>query len=262
MSLRPKRNTIRKKSKVASKDKEMSFWDHIEELRGTLFRSILAVVSVSVVFMCFPRQLFKAVLWPTLPDFPLYRLPGVDFSMDLINIELSAQFFVYLKVSVLCGLVLAFPYVIWELWKFVAPALYDNEKKPVRRAFLLSSGLFYIGVAVGYFVVLPVCLMFFVNFSVSDAIVNTISLGSYMSLFTSMVFLIGILFEFPTVIMALSSLGIVNRGMLRKGRKFAIVIVLVLAALITPSDPFSMFVLALPLYGLYEFSILMCRKEA
>lgn len=239
----------------------MSFWEHVEELRGTLLRSILAIVSVSVVFLCFPKQVFKAVLWPTERDFLLYRLPGVDFSMDLINIELSAQFFVYLKVSVLCGLVLAFPFVIWEIWKFVSPALYDNEKKPVRKAFLLSSGLFYLGVAVGYFVVLPVCLMFFVNFSLSDVIMNTISLGSYMSLFTSMVFLIGILFEFPTVIMALSAIGVVNRGMLRKGRKFAIVIVLVLSALITPSDPFSMFVLSIPLYGLYEFSILMCRTK-
>lgn len=260
MSPRPKKSIIRKKSKVAAK--EMSFWEHVEELRGTLLRSILAIVSVSVVFLCFPKQIFKAVLWPTESDFLLYRLPGVDFSMDLINIDLSAQFFVYLKVSVLCGLVLAFPFVIWEIWKFVSPALYDSEKKPVRKAFLLSSGLFYLGVAVGYFVVLPVCLMFFVNFSLSDVIVNTISLGSYMSLFTSMVFLIGILFEFPTVIMALSAIGVVNRGMLRKGRKFAIVIVLVLSALITPSDPFSMFVLSIPLYGLYEFSILMCRTKA
>ena len=102
--------------------------------------------------------------------------------------------------------------------------------------------------------------MFFYNFSVSDTIVNTISLGSYMSLFTSMVFLIGILFEFPTVILALSSLGIVDRSLLRKGRKYALVVVLVLAALITPSDPFSMFVLAIPLYGLFEFSILLCKQ--
>lgn len=240
----------------------MSFWDHLEELRGTLFRSIISVCVVSAVFMCFPKPLFNAVLWPTRPDFPLYRLPGVDFSMELINIELSAQFFVYLKVSVLCGVVLAFPYIIWEVWKFVAPALYDNERRPVRKAFLLSSGLFYLGVAVGYFVVLPVCLMFFMNFSVSDTIVNTISLGSYMSLFTSMVFLIGILFEFPTVIMVLSGIGVVDRPLLRKGRKYAFVIVLVLAAFITPSDPFSMFVLAIPLYGLYELSILLCKNRA
>ena len=179
----------------------------------------------------------------------------------LVNIELSAQFFVYLKVAVLCGLVLAFPFIVWEIWKFVAPALYENEKKAVRKAFWLSSGLFYIGVAVGYFVVLPVCLMFFVNFSVSDTIVNTISLSSYMSLFTSMVFLIGVLFEFPAVVLVLSSLGILNRGMLRKGRRYAVVAVLLLSALITPSDPFSMFVLAIPLYGLYELSILLCKKE-
>ena len=238
----------------------MSFWDHLEALRGTLFRSVLSVALLSVIFLCFPQTLFKAVLWPTQADFPLYRLPGVDFSMSLINIELSAQFFVYLKVSVLCGAVLAFPYIIWEIWKFISPALYQNERKAVRGAFTLSSGLFYLGVAVGYFVVLPVCLMFFVNFSVSDTIVNTISLSSYMSLFMSMVFLMGLLFEFPTVIVVLSGLGIVDRSLLRRGRKYAIVATLLLAAIITPSDPFSMFVLAIPLYGLYELSIILCKK--
>ena len=239
---------------------EMSFWDHLEALRGTIWRSVLGVLLASAAFLCFPKALFKAVLWPTQASFPLYRLPGLDFSMELINIELSAQFFVYLKVSVLCGLVVAFPYVIWEIWKFVAPALYENEKKAVRGAFSLSSALFYLGVAVGYFVVLPVCLMFFVNFSVSDTIVNTISLSSYMSLFTSMVFLIGILFEFPSVILALSSIGVISRSQLKSWRKYAFVVVLILAALITPSDPFSMFVLAIPLYGLFELSVLLCKK--
>ena len=241
-------------------DTEMSFWDHLEALRGTLFRSVLSIVMVSVVFLCIPKPLFKAVFWPTQPDFPLYRLPGVDFSMELINIELSAQFFTYMKVAVLCGVVLSFPYIIYELWKFIAPALYENEKRAVRKAFTLASGLFYLGVAVGYFVVLPVCLMFFTNFSISDAIVNTISLSSYMSMFVSMVFLIGLLFEFPTIILALSALGIVHRPLLRKGRRYAVVATLVLAAFITPSDPFSMFVLAVPLYGLYELSILLCKK--
>lgn len=245
---------------MVSGDTEMSFWDHLEALRGTIWRSVLGVALASAVFLCFPKTLFKAVLWPTQADFLLYRLPGLDFSMELINIELSAQFFVYLRVSVLCGLVVAFPFVIWEIWKFVAPALYENEKKAVRGAFGLSSALFYLGVAVGYFVVLPVCLVFFVNFSVSDAIVNTISLSSYMSLFTSMVFLIGILFEFPTVILALSSIGLLNRLQLKKWRKYAFITVLILAALITPSDPFSMFVLAIPLYGLFELSVLLCKK--
>ncbi len=246
---------------MAQKDGEMSFWDHLEALRGTLFRSVAAVVLFSIVFLCIPEPLFKVVLWPTRPDFILYHLLGLDFDMSLVNIEVSAQFFMHLKVSILCGLVVAFPYIIYEIWKFVAPALYEHEIKAVRGGFFLSSGLFYLGVAVGYLIVLPVCLMFFMNYTVSDAIANTISLSSYMSLFVSMVFLIGLLFEFPTVILVLSSMGIIYRDQLRGYRKYAFVVVLILSAFITPSDPFSMFVLAIPLYGLYEFSILLCKKR-
>ena len=247
---------------MAEKDTEMSFWDHLEALRGTLFRSVAAVALLSIVFLCIPQTLFKAVLWPTQSDFILYSMLELPFQMSLINVDISAQFFVHLKVSILCGLVLAFPYIVYEIWKFIAPALYDHEKTAIRGGFIMSSGLFYLGVAVGYFVVLPVCLMFFMNYTVSDIIANTISLSSYMSLFVSMVFLIGLLFEFPTVILVLSTIGIVNRKHLRTYRKHAIVVVLILAAFITPSDPFSMFVLAVPLYALYEFSILICRKEA
>ena len=247
---------------MAAKDSEMSFWDHLEALRGTLFRSVAAIGLCSIVFLAIPQRLFQVVLWPTQPDFILYSTLGLPFEMTLINVEVSAQFFVHLKVAILCGLVVAFPYIVYEIWRFIAPALYDHERKAVRMGFGMSSGLFYLGVAVGYFVVLPVCLMFFMNYTVSDTIANTISLSSYMSLFVSMVFLIGLLFEFPTVILVLSSMGIVTRTHLRKYRKYAFVVVLLLAAFITPSDPFSMFVLAIPLYGLYEFSIIICRKEA
>ena len=239
----------------------MSFWDHLEVLRGTLFRSVLALVLVSVIFLCIPQQLFKAVLWPTTPDFILYKWLGLDFSMSLINIEVSAQFFVHLKMALLSAAILAFPFIVWEIWKFIAPALYENEKSAVRKAFGMSSFLFYLGVAVGYFIVLPVCLMFFMNYTVSDAVQNTISLNSYISLFISMVFLIGLLFEFPTVVLVLSSLGVVTRKDLKGYRKYAFIVILILAALITPSDPFSMFVLSVPLYGLYEFSILVCKPD-
>ena len=221
----------------------MSFWDHLEVLRGTLFRSVLAVVLLSVGFLFIPEHLFRAVLYPTTADFPLYRWLHLDFRMQLVNIEVTAQFFVHLKMAVLCGVVLAFPYLIWEIWRFIAPALYEQEKKAVRTAFGLSSGLFYLGVAVGYLLVLPVCLMFFMNYSVSETVQNTISLSSYISLFTSMVFLVGMIFEFPTVILVLSSLGLVGKDTLRKYRKHAFVVILLLAAFITPSDPVSMFVL-------------------
>lgn len=242
--------------------KEMTFWDHLDELRGTLFRSLGAMCLCAVMGLIFKDFLFNGIILPpTRPDFVIYRLLGWDFTMQLINVELSAQFFAHLKAAFAAGLVISFPYVIWELWKFIAPALYAREKGPVRTAFCLSTGLFYLGVAVGYFVVLPFCLRFFLSYTVSDVVENAITLGSYMSMFFSMVLLIGIAFEFPTVVMVLGRLGVVSRKLLRKGRKYAIVLVLVLAALITPADPFSMFVLAIPLYLLYELSILLCSKS-
>jgi sec-independent protein translocase protein TatC len=241
----------------------MSFWDHLDVLRGTLFRSLAAVCLCSILGFVFKDFLFDGiVLAPSRPDFCIYRLLGWSFSMQLINVEVSAQFFVHLKAAFAVGVVLAFPYIIWELWRFLEPALYAGEKRPVRLAFLLSTGLFYLGVVVGYFIVLPVCLQFFMNYTVSDAVANTITIGSYMSMFFSMVLLIGIAFEFPSVVLVLNRLGVLSRELLRKGRRYAVVVVLVLSALITPADPFSMFVLAFPLYFLYELSILLCSKSA
>ncbi len=241
---------------------KMSFWDHLDELRGTLFRSILYLCICTVPGLVFKDFLFdKIILAPTEPGFCVYRLLGWDFSMKLINVELSAQFFVHLRAAVSVGLILAFPLIVWELWRFILPALYEREKKALRSAFLLAGVLFYVGVLVGYFFVLPVCLNFFTGYSVSEGVQNAITLSSYMSAFMSMVLLIGLVFEFPTVVLALSKLGLVDRGMLRKGRSYALVAILVVSALVTPSDPVSMLVLALPLYGLYELSILMSNER-
>ena len=241
---------------------EMSFWDHLEALRGTLFRSILAICAFTILAFCFKKFLFDViVLAPVTSEFLTYRLLGIDLSMKLVNIEISTQFFVHLKVAAAAGLVFSFPFIVYELWKFIAPALYRKEKRAVRKAFGMSTGLFYIGVLVGYYVVLPMCLNFFVDYKVSETVENTISLSSYISLFMSMVLMIGITFEFPTVIMVLSSMGLVTRDSLRGLRKHAIVVVLCISAIITPADPLSMIVLAIPLYALYEFSILCARKE-
>ena len=244
-------------------EREMSFWDHLDVLCGTLFRAIGAVCVCSVLGFIFKDFLFDGVvLAPSRPDFITYRLLGWSFTMQLINVEVSAQFFVHLKAAFAVGVIVAFPYVVWELWRFLAPALYEREKRPVRTAFTMSTGLFYLGVLVGYFIVLPVCLQFFMNYTVSETVVNTITIGSYMSMFFSMVLLIGVAFEFPTVVLVLNRLGVLSRRMLRKGRRYAAVVVLVLSALITPADPFSMFVLAIPLYFLYELSILLCSRSA
>lgn len=241
---------------------QMNFWDHLDVLRGTLFRSVLSVCICSCFGLIFKDILFEdIILAPTRPGFCVYRMLGWDFDMSLINVEVSAQFFVHIKTAFMVGLVLAFPYIIWEIWKFVAPALYATEKKALRLAFVLASALFYIGVLMGYYVVLPVCLNFFMNYTVSDMVSNTITLNSYISMFITMVLMIGLVFEFPTIVLALSRLGILERENLRQGRKIAFVVILVIAALITPADPVSMFVLAVPMYLLYELSILLCSSQ-
>ena len=246
----------------SGKDQEMSFWDHLEELRGTIFRSILAICLFSVLGFVFKRVLFHVVLLPASQDFFIYRLLGWTFDLELINVEVSAQFFVHLQAACGAGLIIAFPYVIWELWKFISPALYTKEKKAAGGAFLMATGLFYLGVAVGYFLVLPACVQFFLNYSVSDQVTNSITIGSYMSMFTSTVLMIGVAFEFPTVIWLLSKIGLLTREQLRKGRRYALVGVLVIAAIVTPADPLSMLIVAAPLYLLYEIAILLCSKSS
>lgn len=248
---------------MASEGKELTFWDHLDELRGTLLRSLAVVCIMTVFGLVFRHFVFDSIiLAPTHKDFFIYRWFHLSREINVVNLEISGQFLVHLKVSFMLGLVLAFPYVIWEIWRFIAPALYQDEKRGVSRAFLLSSGLFYLGVAVGYFILLPVCLVFFQGYTVSDAVLNTFSLQSYISLFGSMVLLIGVVFEFPMLIMALSAIGVVNRSMLRKGRRYALVAVLIVAAFVTPADLGSMLIVSVPLYGLYELSILFCKDKA
>lgn len=241
---------------------EMTFWDHLEELRTSIFR-ILAVYAASVFVLFFFKDFIfsDVILAPSRSDFFLYRLLGADFFMTLVNIEVTAQFMIHIKVTLIAALILTFPYIIYEIWRFISPALYDREKKAVSGAFLFASMLFYLGVAVGYMMVFPLMLNFFSGYQISPEISNTFSLTSYISLFTSMVLIFGLVFEFPSLIAVLSSLRVVSKETLKKYRRHAICAVLILAAVITPTgDPFSLIVVSIPLYILYEFSVLICRK--
>ena len=248
---------------MAEETQQMTFWDHLEDLRKSLFRVAAALVAVTATLFFFKDFLFDdVILAPSNGDFFLYRLIGTDFNLSLVNLEVAAQFIIHMKTTFVCALILTIPYIIYELWRFIAPALYENEKKAIRGAFTFASVLFYTGIAVGYCVIFPIMLNFFVNYQVSADIPNTFSLGSYMSLFISTMLTFGLVFEFPTVIAVLSGLGIVTRNMLRQYRRHAICAVVILAALITPSgDPFSLMVVCVPLYFLYEFSILICKKS-
>ena len=151
--------------------------------------------------------------------------------------------------------------MIWEIWKFIAPALYQNEKKAMRGVFLAASFLFYLGLYIGYVLIVPISLNFFLGYKISEAVVNTISLTSYISLFTSTTLAFGIVFEFPAVVVILNKLGLVYKDTMKKYRKHAIVAVLCIAAIITPADPFSMLIAAAPLLLLYEASVLFCKPR-
>jgi sec-independent protein translocase protein TatC len=242
---------------------EMTFWDHLEDLRKCIFRILGVFASAVVVLFFFKNFLFdQLILAPSKSDFFLYQLLGADFSMTLVNIEVAAQFLIHIRITLICALIVTFPFIIYQLWRFIAPALYENEKRTVKGAFAFASVLFYVGVAVGYALVFPLMLNFFSGYQVSPDIPNTFSLTSYISLFTSLVLTFGIVFEFPTVVAVLSSMGMLTKEGLSSYRKHAICVVLVLAAVITPSgDPFSLMVVSVPLYLLYEFSILICRKR-
>ena len=240
----------------------MTFWDHLDVLRKSLIRIAVALIGVTVVLFFFKDFLFgNVVLAPSESTFWLYRILGLDFNLSLVNIEVAAQFMIHMKVTFVCALILTFPYIVYELWKFIAPALYDNERKAIRGAFSFASVLFYIGLTVGYTVIFPLMINFFAGYQVTPDVPNTFSLSSYISLFSSTVLIFGIVFQFPTLIAVLSALGVVTREALRQYRRHAVCAVVVLAALITPSgDPFSLLVVTIPLYMLYEFSILICKR--
>lgn len=242
-------------------ESEMSFWDHLEELRGTLVRSALAVLVLSTVAFCFKSFIFdKIIFLPTRSDFFLYRALGIPLEMKLVNVNVTAQFFVHLKMAFGLGLIASVPYILYEIWKFVAPAFYENEKKACRKAFLGGGVLFYVGIAVGFILIVPLALQFFLNYSVSDLVENTITLNSYISLLSSTVLLFGLVFEFPMLVVLLSALGVIHRDLLKRYRKHAFIGILIVAAIVTPADPLSMIVAAIPLWLLWELSILLCRK--
>ena len=184
------------------------------------------------------------------------------FGVELINIQLASQFFIHISTSFWLAIVVTFPWLVYQLWTFVRPALYINERKGIRMAFTFGTMMFYLGVAVGYFVVFPVTLRFLAEYQVSAMVPNQISLDSYMDTFFGMLLVMGIVFELPLVAWTLSAVGMLHRGVLRRYRRHAIVALLVAAAFITPTgDPFTLTIVFLPLYMLYEISILIVKRD-
>ena len=258
-------------------EQEMTFWDHLEELRWMLFRVVIALVVFAVgAFIIMPWFFDNVIMAPAKPDFFLYEslcklsqkipfLPDFcnnDFKIDMVNLELTAPFLRHLSTSGWVALVLICPYILFELWRFVGPALLEHEKKSARWVFLFGSIMFFIGCVVGYSVIFPMTLRFLYTYTLSDIIHNQISLDSYLDNFLMMILIMGLVFEMPLISWLLSQVGILKRSFYKKYRRHAIVILLTAAAVITPTgDPFTLSLVFFPMYGLYELSIFLVKKD-
>lgn len=258
-------------------ENELTFWEHLEVLRRVLFRIIGVWFVLAVVYFAAMPYLFdNVILAPCHNDFVFYRLLHrmgevfhlqgdfftETFDIRLVNINLAAPFFVHMSTAFWMSVVTAAPYLFYEVWRFVSPALYPNERRGVKKALVLGTVMFFIGVLLGYFMVYPLTLRFLSTYQLSTAIENQISLNSYISNFMMLVLCMGVAFELPLVTWLLSLLGVVHKSFLRKYRRHAVVVIVIAAAVITPTgDPFTLSVVAIPLYLLYELSILMVKDK-
>ena len=239
----------------------MTFWDHLDELRAVIIRALLVTVVAAAVAFCLKEDLFAVVLAPRTGDFITYRLLGVEpFSIHLMNTGLTEQFMIHLKTAMYAGVLVASPYIIWQFFRFISPALYDNERKYA--TLLCTSGylMFMLGTALNYFLIFPLTVKFLGTYQVSPDVANMLTLQSYMDTLIMMCLVMGIVFELPVVSWILGRMGLVNRQMMRSMRRHAVVVILVVAAIITPTtDAFTLFIVALPIWLLYEVSILIVK---
>jgi len=253
---------------------EMSFLEHLEELRWHIVRSAVAVVILAIVaFINYDIIFDQLILKPKTPEFAtnkffawlsdLLNVQALALNtkpLDIINIQLSGQFATHIKISILSGVILAFPYIFWEFWRFIKPALYSTEKKYATGAVFFSSLLFMMGILFGYYIIVPLSIHFLGSYNISSQINNQINLTSYISTVSSIVLAGGIVFELPIVVYFLSKVGIITPEFLKKYRKHAYVVLLLLSAIITPPDVFSQILVCFPLVFLYEIGIIISRR--
>lgn len=253
---------------------EMSFLDHLEELRWHLIRSVLAIVIFATIAFIFKDFIFDVLLFgPKKKSFITYRWfcslsqilgQGSSFCLEELPFRIQSrtvagQFSAHLWTSVLAGFIISFPYIIYEFWKFVSPGLYEKERKNSRGFIFIASLLFFIGVLFGYYIVTPLSINFLGNYSVSSEIFNDFDLSSYIGLLRASVLASGIIFELPIIIYFLTRIGIVSPEFLKKNRKISLVVVLSLSAIITPPDVVSQIIVSIPILILYEVSIIIAK---
>tara|TARA_B100000674_G_scaffold28651_1_gene20105 strand:+ start:747 stop:1544 length:798 start_codon:yes stop_codon:yes gene_type:complete len=256
-----------------SNSKDMSFLDHLEELRWHIIRSTIAVLLVAIVAFLAKDIIFDLIIFgPKKGNFVSYELfcsisqsfGGSAFCFEELPFRVqsrtvSGQFSAHLWTSILAGFIISFPYVIYEFWKFISPGLYRKEKEGARGFIIISSLLFFIGVLFGYYIVTPLSINFLGNYTISSEVFNDFDLSSYIGLLRASVLASGLIFELPIIIHYLTKVGLVTPDFLRRNRKFALVIVLSLSAIITPPDIASQIIVSIPILILYEISIIISK---
>ncbi len=253
---------------------EMSFLDHLEDLRWHLIRSTLAIVVVGTFAFIFSRSIFELIIFaPIDMNFPTYgflckaaTFINVDttFCADSLPMiiqsrTMAGQFSADIWTSITAGFVISFPYVIYQFWKFISPGLHTNERKNSRGFIIISSLLFFLGVLFGYYIVCPLSINFLANYNISEVVDNQIDIGSYIGLVRATALASGLVFELPIIIYFLTKIGLVTPEFLKKYRKYALIIVLILSAIITPPDIASQIIVAIPILILYQVSIYISK---
>lgn len=258
---------------MAQSNDKQSFWEHLDVLRGAIMKIAAVTVIFGIIAFAFKETLFAVVLAPKGADFITYRwlssagelLPGgkmSDFNVQLINTGLAEQFIIHMKTALCAGLLCASPYILYQLFRFVSPALYVNERRYAVRVVGCGYVMFLTGVAISYFLIFPLTFRFLGTYQVADDVMNMISLQSYMSTLILMCLAMGIVFEMPLLTWLFAKMGFITSGFLKQYRKHAIVIILIVAAIITPtSDIFTLIIVAMPMWVLYEVSILIIKNR-
>lgn len=239
----------------------LTFWDHLDVLRSSLIRMGLAVVIFAIAAFVMKEELFGVVLAPRSSDFVTYRLLGVEpFAIHLMNTGLTEQFMIHMRTAMYAGLLVASPYILYELFRFVSPGLYQNERRYAVWIVGAAYMMFIVGTLANYFMVFPLTVRFLGTYQVSPDVANMLTLQSYIDTLLGMSLVMGIVFELPVVCGLLGRMGLITNSMMSEYRRHAIVAILIVAAIITPTtDVFTLFVVALPIYLLYELSIQIVR---
>jgi len=262
------------KNQPQEEETVMSFWDHLEELRWHIMRSIIAVLILAIIAFLNRKIVFDyIILAPSSSDFITNRalckfgelihvsaLCIQNLHLQIINISMSGQFLTHMYISTVAGFIVAFPYILFEIWTFIKPALYDKEQKYSKGAVFVSSLLFLLGVLFSYFLIVPLTVNFLGNYQVSASVLNQVSLKSYINTVVSVTFAVGVVFELPILVYFLTKVGVITPDFLIKNRKYMFVVLLILSAIITPPDMFSQIMVVIPLMGLYEISIRVSKR--